>query len=87
MSTYVSFYPNRLICTVLEEMRKCHETRNYAYLPGLIEEAQTLANRMEAKLEDNKDIKSAHERKRELKEDIKELEKQLEQLEKEKEKK
>jgi hypothetical protein len=35
-------------------MRKCHETRNYSYLPSLIEEAQTMANRMEAKLLDQK---------------------------------
>ena len=32
---------NRTLCSVLEEMRKCYETRNFAVLPGLIEEAQT----------------------------------------------
>lgn len=42
--------PNRYICDVLEEMRKCHETRNFSYLLGLIEEAQTMANRMESSL-------------------------------------
>jgi hypothetical protein len=46
---------NRTLCSVLEEMRKCHETRNFAVLPGLIEEAQTYGNRMEAKLSDVRD--------------------------------
>jgi len=44
--------PSRLICDVLYEMRACHKTRNYAYLNGLIEEVQTMANRMESALED-----------------------------------
>jgi hypothetical protein len=43
---------NRTLCTVLEEMRKCYETRKFAPLPGLIEEAQIYGNRMEAKLAD-----------------------------------
>jgi hypothetical protein len=43
---------NRTLCSVLQEMRKCYETRNFAILPGLIEEAQTYGNRMEAKLAD-----------------------------------
>lgn len=47
--------PNRVVCDVLKEMRKCYETRNFSYLPGLIEEAQTMVNRMEARLEDYKD--------------------------------
>ena len=46
---------NRLICSVLEEIRQAYKTRNFSYLPGLIEEAQTLANRMEAKLYTIKD--------------------------------
>lgn len=40
----------RTICQVLEEMRKLNETRNYSSLLSLIEEAQFMANRMEAKL-------------------------------------
>jgi len=48
--------PNRLICDVFREMRDAHEHRNYGYMKGLIEEAQTLANRMEAKLYDQKDF-------------------------------
>lgn len=49
-STYIPL--NRTLCDVLEEMRKCYETRNFGYLPGLIEEAQSMGNRMEAKLGD-----------------------------------
>ena len=37
----------RTICSVLEDMRNSHKSRNYSYLKGLIEEAQSYANRME----------------------------------------
>jgi hypothetical protein len=43
---------NRTLCSVLEEMRSCYKTRNFAPLKGLIEEAQIYGNRMEAKLFD-----------------------------------
>lgn len=43
---------NRTLCDVLKEMRACYDTRNFAPLMGLIEEAQTYGNRMEAKLYD-----------------------------------
>lgn len=58
----MSLWINRTICDVLSEMRKCHETHNYAYLPGLIEEAQSMANRMEAALSDVKQIAEVSER-------------------------
>jgi len=74
---FSSYFPNRVICSVLEEMRKLHETRNYAPLLSLIEEAQMLANRMEAKLSDVKDRES-------LNEDITRLKKELKALRKEK---
>ena len=48
-------YPNRTICDVLEAMRDCYKTRNFAYLHSLIEEAQNMANRMEASLSDKGD--------------------------------
>jgi len=53
--------PNRFVCDVLKEMRKCNETRNFSYLPGLIEEAQTMVNRMEARLEDYADLMGSYE--------------------------
>jgi hypothetical protein len=46
---------NRYICSVLEDMRKLNDTRNYGYLEGLIEEAQSYANRMENGLQTAKE--------------------------------
>jgi hypothetical protein len=66
--------PNRTICGVLEEMRKCYETRNFSYMNSLIEEIQSMANRMEAKLWDQKDFDYMCERRDELKREIKNLE-------------
>lgn len=51
--------PNRTLCSVLHEMRECCKTSNYSYLPGLIEEAQSMGNRMEAALYDKGDLESA----------------------------
>ena len=71
-------YLNRTICGVLEEMRSCNETKNYSYLLGLIEEAQSMANKMESKIDLIKDFeelkeqcKNLVERKYNLKQDIK----------------
>lgn len=50
--------PNRTLCGVLEEMRTAHETHNYSYLLGLIEEAQSMGNRMESGLYDKGDHES-----------------------------
>ena len=73
--------PNRLICAVLDEMRDCVKTLNFSYLPGLIEEAQSLGNRMEAHLYDIKDFNHLHKditalkkKKKKLKEEVEELE-------------
>ena len=46
---------NRYACDVLSEMRKCYKTYNFGCMCGLIEELQTMVNRMEAHLEDAKD--------------------------------
>jgi|TARA_B100000959_G_scaffold19459_1_gene18802 hypothetical protein len=71
--------PNRLLCDVLGEMRDCVKTTNFSYLPGLIEEAQSLGNRMEAHLYDikdfnrlNKDIKALKKKKKKLEEKVEE---------------
>ena len=71
-------YLNRTICTVFEEMRSCNETKNYSYLLGLIEEAQSMANKMESKIDSIKQFeelkeqcKNLVERKNDLKKDIK----------------
>lgn len=77
---------NRYLCDVLEEMRKCSDKKNYSYLDGLIEEAQTYANRMEAGLYDGKDIKEINEEKRKLIKQFKKLEKKVEKLKNEEKK-
>ena len=71
--------PNRLLCDVLGEMRDCVKTMNFSYLPGLIEEAQSLGSRMEARLYDikdfnrlNKDIKALKKKKKKLEEKVEE---------------
>ena len=67
--------PNRLLCAVFDEMRGCVKTVNFSYLLGLIEEAQTLANRMESRLYDMKDYDH-------LLDDIRDLRKKKKNLEK-----
>ena len=67
--------PNRMLCTVFEEMRDCVKTLNFSYLLGLIEEAQSLANRMESRLYDMKE----HDR---LLDDIRDLKKKKKNLKK-----
>ena len=72
---------NRYICSVLDEMRDCVKTLNFSYLLGLIEEAQTLALRMEAKLYEIKDYERLHEEIRALKKKKKALENKVVELE------
>ena len=67
---------NRTLCSVLEEMRKCWETRNFASLSGLIEEAQTYGNRMEAKLADIQDYNGLKERYKKMKAELDQMKEQ-----------
>lgn len=62
-------YPNRVVCSVLDEMRKSLKRLNIfnirryrAHMSMLIEEAQTLVNRMEAGLEDKSDLRRVREK-------------------------
>jgi predicted RNase H-like nuclease (RuvC/YqgF family) len=66
--------PNRYICDVLEEMRTMTETLNFSPMLGLIEECQTLANRMESALYDRADIRDFSKEVRSLKQEKRELE-------------
>jgi predicted nuclease with TOPRIM domain len=61
-------------------MRACYKTRNFAPLLGLIEEAQTLANRMEAHLDQAKEYFELRDKCRELAKELKELKKEKEGL-------
>lgn len=65
--------PNRTICSIIEECRSCTKTGNYSYLPGLLEEIQSAANRMEAALWDQKDIERLRTERKTLEAEIKQL--------------
>jgi hypothetical protein len=75
--------PNRYVCDVLEEIRKCYETRNFSGLLGLIEEVQTLVNRMEAGLRDYSDAGYNEDRIADIKKELKELKKEKRKLQNE----
>jgi cell division protein FtsB len=61
-------------------MRTCIDTLNFSYLKSLVEEAQTLANRMEAALEDKSAIAGYHKKIKELKNEKAKLEEEIETL-------
>lgn len=88
---YFGFGPNRLVCSVLEEMRSQLNALNktnwehYKSFTGLmIEEVQTLVNRMESGLEDWSDIQDMQQDKAKLKKRIKQLRAEKEELKGEK---
>ena len=64
---------NRTMCDVLSEMRQGYETRSFGHLNGLIEEAQSAANRMEAAIGDIHDIEKINRRWHECKDKDKAL--------------
>ena len=66
-------YPNRTLCAVLGEMRDCFKTNNFSYLIGLIEEAQSMGNRMEGALQDLKDIERMQAQRKELYKEVETL--------------
>ena len=68
---------NRYVCEVLEEMRTCTKTLNFAVIPSLIEEVQTMVNRMEMALSDMKDLETLKDDIQEKKEELKVLEKKI----------
>ena len=78
---------NRYVCDVLEEMRTSVKTLNFAMIPSLIEEVQTMANRMEMALSDLKDLKLLKEDIVDKKEELETLQAQIKKLEKKKKKK
>ena len=77
---------NRYVCDVLEEMRTSTKTLNFAMIPSLIEEVQTMANRMEMALEDMKDLKALKEEIVDKKEELKTLKDKIKKLENKKKK-
>lgn len=81
MSDIGWFGNNRLICDVLGEMRKCYETRNFAHLLGLVEEAQSYGSRMESALQDQKDFISLQKKISDAKKELKALNNEKESME------
>ncbi len=78
---------NRYVCDVLEEMRTSVKTLNFAMIPSLIEEVQTMVNRMEMALEDMKDLKGLKEEIHNKKEEYETLKDKIKKIEKKKEEK
>lgn len=76
---------NRTVCDALKEIRTCHETRNYSYLLSLVEEIQTMANRMESALWDQGDLTYAKKELTKLKKEKKKLKEEVEALKEKKE--
>ncbi len=70
-------YPNRLLCSVLDELRTMADNleseQAKRHMSSLVEEAQTLANRMESGLEDWSDVREGWSRRKDLKIEIKQL--------------
>ena len=83
---YVSIYRHRFLCDVLEEMRGCHRSRNFASLLGLIEETQSMGNRMEAVIEVKDDYEKIYKHAKELSTKCDEWQAELDKWEKEKQK-
>lgn len=81
----MGYWYSRTLCDVLAEMRTLNKTRNYSYLESLIEEAQSMGNRMEAGLGDKKNLDLLQQQIKDLKKEKKSLEKELERLKDEKE--
>lgn len=73
----------RYLCDILKDMRKAYKTRNFSYLPGLIEEMQYRANRMENRIDQIGEYGGVEdlERKRiELKEEVRKLKEEKRKL-------
>ena len=73
-------WPNRTACGVLDEMRHCYKTRNFAYIMGLIEELQSICNRMEANIENKNDAERYRKDRSRLRKEVRLLEAQVEDL-------
>lgn len=71
---------NRYFCTVIDEMRACYKTRNFSSVMGLIEELQSIGNRMEAKCGDISDRNNYLDEVKKLKREIKDLKRKRDKL-------
>lgn len=77
--------PSRTICSVMDEMRVylklvVKDKKHHDHLLSLVEESQTLANRMEAAIWDQHTIKSLQDERQRLKKEINDLEQKIASL-------
>lgn len=75
--------PNRYLCDIFTDMRTSVEKLRIDMIPGLIEEAQIYGNRMEAKLDDQYDMKQLLNEKSVLNHEVQKLRREKEALEQE----
>jgi len=87
-----NMYPNRYVCSVLEEMRTqlkgldIHTIDRYKSITlMMIEEAQSMVNRMEAAIEDKGDVNKMLKKRSKLHREIEKLKEEKETLEEAKE--
>jgi uncharacterized coiled-coil DUF342 family protein len=73
--------PNRWWCDVVQEMRESLKTLRFDVFPGLIEELQTMGNRMEAGLSDQHKLENLKDEIHDLKREKKKLKKEIKELE------
>lgn len=73
--------PSRYVCSVLDEVRTALKVGRIDMVLGLVEEVQTLVNRMEAKLADYSDMGYDLKRARGLRKRIAEIERSIEKAE------
>ena len=71
---------NRYFCSVIDEMRACYKTRNFSIIMGLLEELQSIGNRMEAKCGDINDRNIYLDEVKNLKMEIKDLKRKRDKL-------
>lgn len=76
------FYTYRTICDMLEEIRNCFKTHNYSPIPGIVEEIQSAANRMESALESAKQIPKIMAERSKKKDELRKIEKEIDKAKK-----
>jgi peptidoglycan hydrolase CwlO-like protein len=72
---------HRYMCDALDELRKLYETRNFSPMLGLIEEIQSMGNRMESRIHQVHDWEEYDKEIKEKLAKVKELRAEIEKLE------
>ena len=83
MSNPLWSYPNRYICSRLDEILDCHKNHSYTLVPALVHQIRILATHMEEALSDQKDIYSMIQERHAIKKELAELKQEKKALNKE----